>query len=127
VIYGIGTDIVAVARMRRGLERYGEKFARRILSDSEMQEFAQSGKPDSFLAKRFAAKEAAVKALGTGFVHGISLRHVYVEHDELGKPILAVCGRAAELWQERGVGEGQISLSDERDYAVAFVVLMRKI
>ena len=71
MIFGIGTDIVSVQRMRRNLGRYGERFARRILSESELEEFRATAKPENFLAKRFAAKEAAAKAMGTGFSGGL--------------------------------------------------------
>jgi holo-[acyl-carrier protein] synthase len=126
VIYGIGTDIVQISRIADGLRRHGERFAAKILSSEEMEEFHRCDSSPAFLAKRFAAKEAAVKALGVGFRDGISMHHIRVGHDRLGKPLLLFCGRARELCQERGVGEAFISLSDERDMAVAFVTLLRK-
>ncbi|HEX22459.1 MAG TPA: holo-[acyl-carrier-protein] synthase, partial [Chromatiales bacterium] len=67
MIYGIGTDIVGVSRLQTNLDRYGERFAARILAESEMAAFRQTQSQAHFLAKRFAAKEALVKALGTGF------------------------------------------------------------
>jgi holo-[acyl-carrier protein] synthase len=127
VIFGIGTDIVRVQRLQSALDRHGERLARRILAEEEFDEFQDSLQQGHFLAKRFAAKEATVKALGTGFRDGISLRDIRVGHDSLGKPLLlfseAVAARLAEL----GVADnGHISLSDEREFAVAFVVLERQ-
>ncbi len=126
MIFGIGTDIVRVDRMRGNLERYGDKFARRILTEDEFREFSATSRPAHFLAKRFAAKEAAAKALGTGFRDGLSLCHIGVAHDGKGRPFLVYNGRAEELMHEMGVGEGHLSIADEQDYAVAFVTLLVK-
>ncbi|MDH5370190.1 MAG: holo-ACP synthase, partial [Gammaproteobacteria bacterium] len=89
MIYGIGTDIVHINRMRENLDKYGDKFARRILTEAEFNEFEAKHDKAAFLAKRFAAKEATSKAMGTGFSQGLSLHHIGVEHDDAGKPILA--------------------------------------
>jgi holo-[acyl-carrier protein] synthase len=126
MIYGIGTDIVAVARMARALERHGERFAGRILAATELAAYRAAVHPARFLAKRFAAKEAAAKALGTGFSHGLSLHDISVAHDAAGKPLLHFSGRALDLLEARGVGEGFLSLADEHDYAVAYVTLLRR-
>lgn len=126
MIFGIGTDIVKVSRIADGLSRHGERFAARILSEPEMEEFRRCNRSAAFLAKRFAAKEAAVKALGVGFRDGISMHHICVTHDKLGKPLLHFSGRARELCEQQGVGEAFISLSDEKEMAVAFVTLLRK-
>ncbi len=125
MIHGIGTDIVAIARMEASLARFGDKFVRRILASQELQAFADCARQASFLAKRFAAKEAAVKAMGTGFRDGISLNQIAVSNDNLGKPILSFSGRALDVCDYLGVGEAHLSLSDEKDYAIAFVTLMR--
>ncbi|MFC1747259.1 holo-ACP synthase [Pseudomonadota bacterium] len=125
MIHGIGTDIVSVKRMQESLDRHGEHFALRILADNEVEAFRAAASQAGFLAKRFAVKEAAVKALGTGFRDGISMKHIYVEHDGLGKPLLKVVGRARELFDEGGVGECHVTISDEREYAVAFVTLLK--
>ena len=125
MIFGIGTDIVGVSRMESALERHGDRFAERILAESELQEFQQSGKPAHFLAKRFAAKEAAAKAFGTGFRDGLSMSHISVAHDELGKPILQFTGKAEEYCFNNGIGESFISISDEKEHAVAFVTLLK--
>lgn len=126
MIHGIGTDIVAIARMEASLARFGDRFAQRILAKQEMQGFADSASPAGFLAKRFAAKEAAVKAMGTGFRDGISLSQIVVSNNDHGKPILSFSGRALEVCDCLGVGEAHLSLSDEKDYAIAFVTLMRR-
>ncbi len=125
MIHGIGTDIVAIARMRRLWQRHGEALAARLLAEEERAQLAGQADPGRFLAKRFAAKEAAVKALGTGFRDGLALRHISVGHDGLGKPSLRLHGRAAELAARLGVRECHLSLSDEAEYALAFVILMR--
>jgi len=122
-IYGIGTDIVRIERIAASLERFGERFARRILTDAEREGYARSSRPAHFLARRFAAKEAAAKALGLGISQGLSFRQIGVSHDELGKPRLEYSGRAADYCWEQGIGTSHISLSDERDYAIAYVTL----
>lgn len=123
MIFGIGTDIVNIERIQQGLSRYGERFARRILADAEMREFAVSGRQANFLAKRFAAKEAVSKALGTGFRDGLALRHISVGHDDKGRPEIVCEGRALELMSELGITQCHVSLSDEIKYAIAFVTL----
>jgi len=126
MIYGIGTDIVSVGRIQAGLQRHGEKFARRILSNRELDDYRNAPSPEHFLAKRFAAKEAAAKAMGIGFSKGLSLRHIGVTHDQNGKPMLEYLGRAVELVEEMGIGESHVSIADETDHAVAFVTLLAK-
>ncbi len=123
MIYGIGTDIVSVERMRNNLERYGDRFAERILTDEELKDFREVFNHAHFLAKRFAAKEAVAKAMGTGFIDGLSLRHIGVTHDALGKPVLAFTGKAEEFIARENIASAHISLADEIDYAVAFVTL----
>lgn len=126
MIYGIGTDIVRIQRLVDILQRYGERFARRILADDEMQEFQVSNRKSHFLAKRFAAKEAFVKAIGTGFRNGISLRDIRVTHDDLGKPLLTFSTRLDQRLGNLGIDGCHLSLSDEQDYAIAFVTLERR-
>ncbi len=123
MIVGIGSDIVSVARMKKSLDRNGDKFSQRILHSSELLQLQAISKKDQFLAKRFAVKEAASKALGTGFSEGVSWQDIYIEHDELGKPILCFSGRALIRAESLGVKRQHVTLSDEREYAVAFVVL----
>lgn len=126
MIYGIGTDIVRIARMAENLDRYGERFATRILTETEMAVFTGSAQQAQFLAKRFAAKEATAKALGTGFRDGLSLRDISVSNDALGKPVLTFSQRAQQGLEAQGVGSAHLSLSDEREYAIAYVILERK-
>ena len=124
MIYGIGTDIVHIKRMRDNLDKYGDKFARRILTDLEFIEFENKNDKAAFLAKRFAAKEAAAKAMGTGFSQGLSLHHIGVGHDDAGKPVLEFLDVAEKFIQEKNIKQAHLSLADERDYAVAFVTLV---
>lgn len=124
LIYGIGTDIVNVARMRNNVARFGERFAQRLLTDAELPEYRASHQPERFLAKRFAAKEAVVKALGLGFRQGLTLRSVGVSHDSYGKPEVVYLGEALARIEELGISKSLISISDEWEYAVAFVILL---
>lgn len=123
MILGIGTDIVTVERMAENLAKMGERFARRLLTDSEYAEFEQKNNGAAYLAKRFAAKEAAVKALGTGFADGITWKHVCICNDEKGAPFVEFSGPAQERAVALGVQRVHLSLSDERQHAVAFVIL----
>lgn len=123
MIFGIGTDIVRVARMEKSLARFSERFARRILTDAEYADFRKIARPAHFLAKRFAAKEATAKAMGTGFRNGLSLRHIGVGHDANGKPQLQFSGVAADFLHHNSINSVHISLADEKDFAVAFVTL----
>ncbi len=125
MIVGIGTDIVAVARMASGIEKYGERFASRILSSNEFEVFSGHANQAHYLAKRFAAKEAVVKALGCGFRDGISMRQVEVSNDPLGKPQVTLHSKAAERAKSMDVTEILLSLSDEREYAVAYVMAQK--
>lgn len=123
MIFGIGTDIVQVSRMKENLAKHGERFAERILAESELQRYREHAKPAQFLAKRFAAKEAAAKAFGTGFRDGLSLRHIVVANDENGRPSLQFSDMAEELSKKFQINQSHVSLSDEPNYAVAFVIL----
>lgn len=125
MIYGIGTDLVRVQRLGESLARHGERFARRILAESEWEAFSTSLQQAHFLAKRFAAKEATAKALGTGFRDGLSLKDIAVGHDDLGKPILVFSAKLQAQLQAKGIGDAHLSLSDEQDYAQAFVILQK--
>jgi len=124
VIHGVGTDIVRVARMEDALARHGERFAERILDVSERPGFHSSPAPARFLAKRFAAKEAFGKALGTGVAVPATLHALRVSHDALGKPYFEYSPGLAGYMAERGLS-AHLSLSDEADYVVAFAVIER--
>ncbi len=126
MIIGIGTDIVAIARIRTSIERFGNRFVERILSECELEGYRRAGNPAAFVAKRFAAKEAAAKAFGTGFRDGLTLRQIAIANNALGRPELAFSGRARELLAEQGVTHTFVSLSDEREQAIAFVTFTRQ-
>lgn len=127
MIFGIGTDIVSIERIRHALARHGERFARRILADKELAVYHDAARPEHFLAKRFAAKEAAAKAFGTGFRDGLVMRDIVVVNDIKGKPELSFQGRARGLCDELGIGQHYLSISDERDHAIAFVTFLKKV
>lgn len=126
MIYGIGTDLVHIARMQTLLDKHDDKIALRILSDSEFLSFQKAPNQAAFLAKRFAAKEAVAKALGTGFRDGLSLRHIEVFNNEQGKPELRFYERGRQLLELYNIDRTLLSLSDEQDYALAFVTLVEK-
>lgn len=126
MIFGIGTDIVRINRMAESLERHGDKFAERILSADELKVFHKTDNGARYLAKRFAAKEATSKAMGTGFRDGLSLKHISVGNDDKGKPILNFTDKAKCFMEENNIVESHISLADEQEYAVAFVTLVKK-
>jgi holo-[acyl-carrier protein] synthase len=125
VIYGIGTDIVATARIAQILERYGDAFAGRILAPDEWLSFQSSNAPARFLAKRFAAKEAFAKAAGTGLRTPVTLRNISVGHNALGRPELHFQPALSAWLVQQGIRAQHLSLSDEKDLAAAFVVLER--
>lgn len=122
MIVGIGTDIVAVARLRAMWERHGERALDRLLAPSERADFARAADKGRFLAKRFAAKEAFAKAWGTGVRPPVLLPAIGVGHDELGKPVFELCGELAEMAENRKL-TAHLSISDEAEYAVAYVIL----
>lgn len=123
MIYGIGVDIVEVRRMEESLARFGRRVAEKILSPDECGEFDGAARPARFLARRFAAKEALVKALGTGFRGGLFPGAIGIAHDRLGRPRFVVNDAARAALAERGISAQHVSISDERDYALAYVVL----
>jgi holo-[acyl-carrier protein] synthase len=122
MIYGIGTDLCEVARMARLIERHGERGVRRILNEAELQDFAAAQRPASFLARRFAAKEAFSKAIGTGLRAPVTLHSVGVGHDALGKPVFAFAPALQALLRARDL-RAHLSIADERDFAIAHVIL----
>lgn len=120
---GIGTDIVEVARIGSTLERHGEKFAQRILHPNEYQQWQQHAQPQAFLAKRFAAKEAVGKALGTGLGEGVTAADIEVDHADNGCPVVVLHHQAKTRLLELGGKQCWLSISDEKAYAVAFAVV----
>ena len=119
----IGTDILEIKRIDEVLSRLGDRFVRRILTEQEQAEYCDSGQPARLLAKRFAAKEAIAKALGTGIGRGVSWQDMQVEHNDSGAPLVRLSGGALEVVQRRGGSRVELSLADEQDYVVAFAVL----
>lgn len=123
MIHGIGTDIVEYARIEALWARHGERFAARILSERELPELDGHAAPARLLAKRFAAKEAFAKAVGSGMRHPVSFQRIGVTHDGLGKPVLVFDAELRNHLAQLGIGGHHLSISDERGMVVAFVVL----
>ncbi|GAB2636689.1 holo-ACP synthase [Vibrio panuliri] len=121
-IKGLGTDIAEIERVEKALSRTGVAFAQRILTPEEMTRFADSKQQGRFLAKRFAAKEAASKALGTGIAKGVTFHDFTITNDDAGKPQLTLSNKALQLASAMGVKHLHLSISDERHYAVATVI-----
>lgn len=126
MILGIGTDITSVKRITGIFAEFGERFAEKILTDFELSEFHTSKYPEAFLAKRFAIKEAAAKALGTGFRQGVSYQDIGLTHTSLGKPELTWQGRAREVALNNGMVQSHVSVSDEQEFVIAFVTLEKQ-
>ena len=120
----IGTDIVEIQRIASALERQGDKFVQRILTKSEIVEYQARGNTVAFLAKRFAAKEAIAKALGTGIGRGISFQQLIVSNNSDGAPQVELQANAAERLKQLGGSKVLLSLSDEKSYALAYVAII---
>ncbi len=123
MIFGIGTDIVEVARIEASIQQFGDDFAKRILAESELVSYLESHIKARFLAKRFAAKEAFSKALGTGLRAPATFQNIAVSHDDLGKPLLVLAPELRALLESKNITQMHISISDEKNLAAAFVVL----
>ena len=119
----IGTDILKLARVEEVVGRLGQKFVDRILTPREREEYASSSRPENLLAKRFAAKEAIAKALGTGIGRGVSWQDIEIYHDDNGAPLARLDGGALQVAQSLGGSRVAISLADEEDCVIAFAVL----
>jgi holo-[acyl-carrier protein] synthase len=127
VIFGIGTDVVQLARVEAVFTKHGEHFVRRLLLPEEEAAFRRYRRPVRFLAMRFAAKEAIVKALGTGFAHGLWIRDVGIAANAWGRPEVIWSERGRRRRDELGAGEGHVTLTDEAGLVVAVAVLMRRV
>ena len=125
MIFGIGTDIVELSRVQGIYERYGEHFANRILMDEELELFRRAKDPVRFLAMRFAGKEATVKAMGTGFAHGVWLRDVGVLNNDWGRPVIVWSERGSRVCARLGIGSGHLSLTDDAGLVLAFAIVER--
>ena len=123
MIYGVGTDLIEIPRVERALVRFGARFAERILCETELRRFRAHAKPAAYLAKRFAAKEAFTKALGTGIRAPANWHGVWVSNLRSGKPQLEYSAALAALLEKRGVRRSHLTLTDERGMASATVIL----
>ncbi|GDX61001.1 MAG: holo-ACP synthase [Nitrosospira sp.] len=123
MIYGIGTDLVELSRIAKILKKYDERFSKKLLTDSEWPEFINSARPARFLAKRFAAKEAFSKAIGTGLRYPVNLNYIGITHDCFGKPYFNFHPELSTFIKDKGIINCHISISDEVDFAYAFVIL----
>ena len=125
MIFGIGSDIISHTRIAATYTRHGDRFARRILSQQEWAEYCAHPFPVRLLMKRFAAKEALAKAVGSGLRSPVTLQRISVMHDALGKPGFVFDQDLANHICELGVTHHHLSISDDHDVAIAFVVLER--
>ncbi|MDZ7683809.1 MAG: holo-ACP synthase [Gammaproteobacteria bacterium] len=125
MIVGIGVDVVEVERVARAWARFGTRFAGKVLSSAELRALDAHGDPVSWLAKRFAAKEAVAKALGTGMRAGVHFSQIEISRDRGGAPTVKLSGAAMDRAERLGVQASHVSISDERACAVAFAVLER--
>jgi holo-[acyl-carrier protein] synthase len=125
MVFGIGTDIVQVSRVEQVWQRFGERFAERLLLKEEIDLFKNHKRPVRFLSTRFAIKEAAVKAMGTGFAHGMWIRDVGMIPNDWGQPQLIYSSRGLRMCERLGIGDGHLSVTDEAGLVVAVAVLMR--
>jgi len=123
MIFGIGVDVLEAARIKKVLARFGDHFVERLLMPAEREQLARTKRPERFLAMRFAAKEAIVKAMGTGFAHGIWIRDVGVVQNAWGRPEVAYSPRGEKVRRKLGIGGGHVTLTDEAGLIVAVAVL----
>ena len=123
MIFGIGVDLCDIARIKKLHEKYGRKFAKKILTEKELKQLEQRAVPEQFLATRFAAKEAAVKALGTGFIDGVAFHSIEITNLASGKPQIFFHDKAKEECEKHSIISSHLSLSDEKNHVVAMVVL----
>ncbi len=123
MIFGVGTDIVELSRIQSTYDRFGQHFVDRLLMDQERELFQDSKWPVRFLAMRFAAKEATVKAMGTGFRHGMWIRDVGIVNNDWGRPLVIYSKRGQKVCKNLGIGESHVSLTDDAGLIVAFAVV----
>jgi holo-[acyl-carrier protein] synthase len=124
-VAGLGVDLARIERFRRLLSEHKETVLDRLFTPAEKAYAQRKVDPAPFLAARFAAKEAFMKALGTGLRHGLSWKEIAVIKDPAGKPMLELSGKSAQIYEELGGGTLHLSLTHDGDYAVASVVLER--
>ena len=131
MIFGIGTDIIRIDRIAAAVARHGDRFAGKILGPQEMEKYLRrkakvEARGIRFLATRFAAKEALVKAMGTGFRQGVWLRDVGMVQEPSGRPVPVFSAAARARLDAAGAGEGHLTLSDEAGLVVAVAVILRR-
>jgi len=125
VIFGIGVDVLETRRIAHALERFGARFIDHLLMPQERAQLERTNRRERFIAMRFAAKEAIVKAMGTGFAHGVWIRDVGVVQNSWGKPEVVFSERGDRVRCGLGIGEGHVTLTDEAGLVVAVAVLMK--
>ena len=126
MIYGIGIDVLEAKRIHATFQRFGARLVERLLLPEERAQFERTQRPERFLAMRFAAKEAVVKAMGTGFAHGMWIRDVGICQNAWGKPELVWSARGERMRRRLGIGDGHVTLTDEAGLVVAVAVLLRR-
>jgi len=124
MIYGVGADICELLRVQQAWERFGDRFVARLLMEEEQRLFQRDKRPGRFLAMRFAAKEATVKAMGTGFAHGMWIRDVGIVNNAQGRPEVIFSARGKAVCERLGIGDAHVTLSDDAGLIVAFAVVM---
>jgi holo-[acyl-carrier protein] synthase len=122
-VFGIGVDMVNIDRIKKLHHKYGKRFVTKILNSSELELFHQTNDQDRFLANRFAGKEAATKALGTGFSQGVTWKDFGVSNKTSGQPELILSNKLEKLFMAKGITSSHISLTDEQPWSMAFVIL----
>src|SRR5215472_3935018 len=125
MIFGIGVDVLETKRIAHTLERFGARFIDHLLMPEEQAQLERTQRRDRFIAMRFAAKEAIVKAMGTGFAHGMWIRDVGVVQNAWGKPEVVFSARGEQMRRALGVGDAHVTLTDEAGLIVAVAVLLK--
>ncbi|MGH8218063.1 MAG: holo-ACP synthase [Steroidobacteraceae bacterium] len=125
MIFGIGVDVLETKRITHALERFGARFIDHLLMPEERAQLERTQRRERFIAMRFAAKEAIVKAMGTGFAHGVWIRDVGVVQNSWGRPEVVFSDRGEQVRRGLGIGEGHVTLTDESGLVVAVAVLMK--
>lgn len=124
-IIGIGTDIIEIDRVANMIDKHGDTFFRRVFTDEEVRYSSARAKSVQHFAGRFAAKEAVLKSIGTGWAAGIKWNEIEVTNDGSGRPLLELTGRAREVARELGIDEVLISISHSKNYAIAFATAVQ--